>query len=116
MGPCKTHDYKGSIPWSSTSFRIVTANKKANYGCLATKAILFIFVPGLCNGSTTDFDSVSLGSIPSPGAMFFALLSLMVEVLFCNQGVWVRFLQGAPSFVRVLARERLARRLLRRAD
>ena len=26
------------------------------------------FVPGLCNGSTTDFDSVSLGSIPSPGA------------------------------------------------
>ena len=25
-------------------------------------------VPGLCNGSTTDFDSVSLGSIPSPGA------------------------------------------------
>ena len=26
------------------------------------------FDPGLCNGSTTDFDSVSLGSIPSPGA------------------------------------------------
>ena len=22
----------------------------------------------MCNGSTTDFDSVSLGSIPSPGA------------------------------------------------
>ena len=34
-----------------------------------TKCILF-FVPGLCNGSTTDFDSVSLGSIPSPGANF----------------------------------------------
>ena len=27
------------------------------------------FIPGLCNGSTTDFDSVSLGSIPSPGAI-----------------------------------------------
>jgi hypothetical protein len=22
----------------------------------------------------------------------------MVEVLFCNQGVWVRFLQGAPIY------------------
>ena len=27
-------------------------------------------IPGLCNGSTTDFDSVSLGSIPSPGTSF----------------------------------------------
>ena len=46
-----------------------SANFKAKlFGCLATKAILFYFVPGLCNGSTTDFDSVSLGSIPSPGA------------------------------------------------
>ena len=27
-----------------------------------------------------------------------ALLSLMVEVLFCKQGVRVRFLQGAPSY------------------
>ena len=32
------------------------------------------FVPGLCNGSTTDFDSVSLGSIPSPGASSMVLV------------------------------------------
>ena len=38
------------------------------------------------------------GSIPSITTKFFALLSLMVEVLFCKQGVRVRFLQGAPSF------------------
>ena len=31
------------------------------------------------------------------GRPVFALVSLVVEVLFCNQGVWVRFLQGAPS-------------------
>ena len=30
--------------------------------------------PGLCNGSTTDFDSVSLGSIPSPGAKYIAFV------------------------------------------
>ena len=28
------------------------------------------FVGALCNGSTTDFDSVSLGSIPSAPAKF----------------------------------------------
>ena len=26
------------------------------------------FVPGQCSGSTTDFDSASVGSIPTPGA------------------------------------------------
>ena len=36
---------------------------------------------------------------PSPPS--FALVSLVVEVLFCNQGVEVRFLPGAPSFVSV---------------
>ena len=30
-----------------------------------------VFVRELCNGSTTDFDSVSLGSIPSSRAMLF---------------------------------------------
>ena len=30
-------------------------------------------VGGLCNGSTTDFDSVSLGSIPSPPAKFWGI-------------------------------------------
>ena len=32
------------------------------------------------------------------GRPVFALVSLVVEVLFCNQGVEVRFLPGAPSF------------------
>jgi hypothetical protein len=31
-----------------------------------------------------------------PGEPNLALLSLMAEVLFCKQGVRVRFLQGAP--------------------
>ena len=31
------------------------------------------------------------------GRPVFALVSLVVEVLFCNQGVEVRFLPGAPS-------------------
>ena len=35
------------------------------------------------------------------GRPVFALVSLVVEVLFCNQGVEVRFLPGAPSFVSV---------------
>ena len=34
---------------------------------------------------------------PSPPS--FALVSLVVEVLFCNQGVEVRFLPGAPVFL-----------------
>ena len=37
-----------------------------------------------------------LGSNPSRETSF-ALVSLVVEVLFCNQGVEVRFLPGAPS-------------------
>ena len=32
-----------------------------------------------------------------PLFQFIALVSLVVEVLFCNQGVWVRFLPGAPN-------------------
>ncbi len=38
------------------------------------------------------------------GRPVFALVSLVVEVLFCNQGVEVRFLPGAPSFVSVSKR------------
>ena len=33
-----------------------------------------------------------------PGEPIFALVSLVVEVLFCNQGVEVRFLPGAPIY------------------
>ena len=39
-----------------------------------------------------------------PDAPILALVSLVVEVLFCNQGVEVRFLPGAP----ILSRIRLA--------
>ena len=45
----------------------------------------YLFVPGLCNGSTTDFDSVSLGSIPSPGAIF-CLHSIMDNTLVYEAG------------------------------
>ena len=58
----------GSIPVHGAIFRIDSANHLAKlFGCLATKAILF-FVGALCNGSTTDFDSVSSGSIPLASA------------------------------------------------
>ena len=45
----------------------------------------------------TRFSEMGWGSTPLLSASY-ALLSLMVEVLFCNQGVWVRFLQGAPIY------------------
>ena len=78
----------GSIPTSSTSFRILAAMSndtlvriQLHASCVDRSAVeqrleqpskkvsCCFFVPGLCNGSTTDFDSVSLGSIPSPGAI-----------------------------------------------
>ena len=31
-------------------------------------------IPGECSGSTTDFDSASIGSIPIPGAKFTAVV------------------------------------------
>jgi len=43
------------------------------------------FIPGLCNGSTTDFDSVSLGSIPSPGAKSYRY-SIMDNTLRYERG------------------------------
>ena len=36
----------------------------------------FLFVGALCNGSTTDFDSVSLGSIPNAPAKY-SMVSLV---------------------------------------
>ena len=49
------------------------------------------YVPGLCNGSTTDFDSVSLGSIPSPGARlircdYVVMVATQIVILLA----WVR--------------------------
>ena len=44
------------------------------------------FIPGLCNGSTTDFDSVSLGSIPSVPANHtkeHIMVLLLLVIIFC---------------------------------
>jgi hypothetical protein len=38
------------------------------------KSVSCFIVGALCNGSTTDFDSVSLGSIPNAPAKFYAWL------------------------------------------
>ena len=42
-------------------------------------------------------DLITTGSIPVTSNKFLALVSLVVEVLFCKQGVVVRFHPGAPS-------------------
>ena len=46
---------------------------------------------------TLPFQGGEAGSKPVRSTNF-ALVSLVVEVLFCNQGVEVRFLPGAPIF------------------
>ena len=48
------------------------------------------------SGCVHGLGPCGLGSNPSMETIF-ALVSLVVEVLFCNQGVEVRFLPGAPS-------------------
>ena len=53
--------------------------------------------------NTLGYELSNGGSIPSRRTNL-ALVSLVVEVLFCNQGVEVRFLPGAP----ILSRIRLA--------
>ena len=48
--------------------------------------MLSCFIVGaLCNGSTTDFDSVSLGSIPSAPAKFYRY-SIMDNTLRYERG------------------------------
>ena len=44
-------------------------------------------------------NSCVAGSSPAYGTNILALVSLMVEVLPCKQGVWVQFLPGAPNTV-----------------
>ncbi len=44
----------------------------------------------IANPENREFES-------HPLFQFIALVSLMVEVLFCNQDVWVRFLPRAPN-------------------
>jgi hypothetical protein len=47
--------------------------------------MLSCFIVGaLCNGSTTDFDSVSLGSIPNAPAKFYGVSSVVVCTLLCE--------------------------------
>ena len=43
----------------------------------------FYYVGALCNGSTTDFDSVSLGSIPNAPANY-GVSSVVVCTLLCE--------------------------------
>ncbi len=63
MGPCKTHDYKGSIPWSSTKF-----------------------IPGQCSGNTTDFDSAIVSSILTPGARYRSVTQWIRVLVFETRG------------------------------
>ena len=58
---------------------------------------LFQIMRGSFNGKITGFHPVVKGSIPLPRTSY-ALVSLMAEVLFCNQDVWVRFLPRAPNY------------------
>ena len=61
-------------------FRAVSANGNTSGLQPEIKSSILLrstsFVGILCNGSTTDFDSVSLGSIPSPGAKYGGLTGL----------------------------------------
>ncbi len=61
----------GSSPTVTTSFRIATANIKNLFLKKSQKMLSCFIVGALCNGSTTDFESVSLGSIPSAPAKLY---------------------------------------------
>ena len=64
---------------SNSKLKTFNGNEKQN-------AILFYYVGVLCNGSTTDFDSVSLGSIPNAPAKFYGVSSVVVCTPFCEIG------------------------------
>ena len=64
----------GSSPTVTTIFRIATANIKNLFLKKSQKMLSCFIVGALCNGSTTDFDSVSLGSIPNAPAKFTAVV------------------------------------------
>ena len=53
-----------------------------------------VLISGLCSGSTTDFDSVSVGSNPAPEAT--CRVSTMVVRMSCKHLIWVQFLYTAP--------------------
>jgi hypothetical protein len=55
----------------------------------------FIFVPPWCNGNTTGFELVILGSIPSGGASYRALVK-WISSLSSKQRVGVRSSQARP--------------------
>ena len=66
-----TETVTGSSPVITTKFRIATANIKNLFLKKSQKMLSCFIVGALCNGSTTDFDSVSLGSIPNAPANFY---------------------------------------------
>ena len=59
---------QGSSPWGYASFRMLTANLYTELLIQLVKIHPVYFVPRWCNGNTTDFDSVTPGSIPGRGA------------------------------------------------
>ena len=69
-----TESVTGSNPVITTIFRIATANIKNLFLKKSQKMLSCFIVGALCNGSTTDFDSVSLGSIPNAPANFSMVL------------------------------------------
>ena len=60
----------GSTPLLSAKFRIVTATQKANYGCLATKAILLYYTSFAKLVRHRILIPTFGGSSPSGGAKF----------------------------------------------
>ena len=67
----------------------------------AFKNVSCFIVGGLCNGSTTDFDSVSLGSIPSPPAKFYRY-SIMDNTLRYERGDCGSIPYGGTKFKELL--------------
>ena len=59
-------------------------------------AILFYYVGVLCNGSTTDFDSVSLGSIPNAPTNY-GVFSVVACTLLCESGSTGSIPVGYPN-------------------
>ena len=60
------------------------------------KSNLFYYVGALCNGSTTDFDSVSLGSIPNAPAKFISRSVSGYATWFGARISWVRVPHARP--------------------
>lgn len=55
-----------------------------------------VFIPPLCNGSISDFDSESVGSSPAGGAIFYPC-RIMEVCLVLTQEAEDRNLSGVPE-------------------